>query len=70
MNKSLLVVKLYDESVIYAKEWKIKPGGFILKNTKTMRENENPIYIDDEINVSNDAIQVWFKVLKGREGNN
>ena len=65
MKKSLLAVRLYDDTVIFAKEWKQETGRFILKDTKSVKEDDKPIYIKEEISVSNDAIRVWFTVLHG-----
>lgn len=67
MNKSLMVVKLYDETEIWAKRWRTRPGGFTLSHTKCVKEGEKPIYIEDEVDVSNDAILVWFRVLRGEK---
>jgi hypothetical protein len=65
MKKSLMVVRLYDDTVIWAKDWRFESSFLIVKNAKTVHKKNNPVYIEDETKISNDAIRVWFKVLHG-----
>ena len=63
-----MVVKLYDDTIIWAKQWKFGTGCLLLKDTKTVHKKDNPVYVEDEVKISNDAIRVWFKVLHGKKG--
>jgi len=65
MLSSLIAIKLLDGTLIYAREHLIEDGRIRAKNIKFMKEGETPTYIDDEMAISNDAVDVWFRILEG-----
>ncbi len=67
MNENLTVVRLYDDTLIWAK--KSKKGRGVLKvwNYKQIRDGEIPKYVDDEMAISKDAIRVFFRVIHGEK---
>ena len=65
MNENLTVVRLYDNTLIWAKKSKKGRGRLIIWNYKQSRKGEIPKYVDDEMNISKDAIRVFFRVLHG-----
>ena len=67
MNENLTVVRLYDDTLIWARWSQIDSGRLRVKNYKQVRSNETPIYVDDEMSISNDAIRVFFRVIHGEK---
>ena len=65
MNENLTVVKLYDETIIWAKKSKKGRGVLRIWNYKQVREGEIPQYVEDEMAISKDAIRVFFRVIHG-----
>ncbi len=65
MNENLTVVRLYDDTLIWAKKSKKGRGRLIVWNYKQVRQGEVPRYVDDEMSISKDAIRVFFRVLHG-----
>lgn len=65
MSSSLMAIKLLDKTVIFAKDQEIYSDRIIASNLKYKKKGEITKYIDDEMTISNDAIDVWFKILKG-----
>lgn len=67
MNKSLLMVRLYDDTTILARGWKFEEGQLLVEDIVTRHKDEDPLYISDTVAISKDAIRVWFRILKGGE---
>ena len=65
MSNSLMAIKLLDGTLIYARDHRVETGRVIVKNLKYKKDSEITKYVDDEMTISDDAIDVWFKTLKG-----
>ena len=65
MNENLTVVRLYDDTIIWAKKSQKESDKLRIWDYKQVRDGERPIYVDDEMAISNDAIRVFFRVIRG-----
>jgi hypothetical protein len=65
MNENLTVVRLFDDTIIWAKKSQVGNERFKIWDYKQVREGERPLYVDDEMAISNDAIRVFFRVIHG-----
>jgi len=63
----MMAIKLYDGTIIYAKEFHVANKAILIEDFKYLRENETPSYIDDPMTIHTDAIEVYFIVHKGEK---
>jgi len=61
----MIAIRLVDDTIIFAKQYEKKDSCIIIKQMRFMKQNEPSRNVSDEMNISNDAIQVYFTTLKG-----
>lgn len=64
MSQSLMVVRLSDKTKIYTRDWDEFDRHFLVRNTKCINSDGNIMYVSEELRISKDAIDVWFRIRR------
>lgn len=56
----MIAIKLYDGTVIYARDYKIGNTAIFVENFRYRKGDESPTFIEDGMSVHNDSIETYM----------